>query len=335
MAKIFTNEFVESLDDTRNYFERKYIEILSTKEDFKSFREKLEKIILTVPENIRQTFINKIRSYKDTHCLSAISELIIFEGLNKEFNCVEFETRLEQIDGKTPDFWVDKSIAFEVATIFEQLNPFEYELAETLNKIHNSNIKVMLGVVWNIPPKSQPKLKRIKKYFEELFKNNQNIKELTPFFHRTEEGIILRGYLYKGDVRHQTVGRVTHSYGFREDDINYKKIARKRIQDKLRKYKKLSDEGFPVIVVIFNRVDWILSDEKFWDETIFGDIKNNRRTNILVTPDKNTSLSAVIVRDSMNENGSFLIKNPFAKVKIDHIQRKIEGAFKTKEINCT
>ena len=344
MSKIFTNEYIKSITQS-NFFERGFAGLMATNSYFKDLREKLEKIISKIPEEEVGNYILKLKSTNDIECLSAVSELFIFERLSSQFSDVEIEMPIKIIDNKTPDFWVDKEYKFavEVATVFEQINPLEYEIIETLNNIE-SEIKIMLSTIWNIKGrKEQIKLKKIKQQFESLFEENKNITELKPFNIQTDEGIILRGKLYKGNKSHSTVGSRNHSYGFDIEDPDYKKIVRKRILQKLRRYKKLTTNEIPLIVVLYNRVSWI-NEIRDWDEIIYGDkeyifktnsleVEKISRRNTVIGPDKNTTLSAIVTNNLLEKDTYFYIENPYARAKVNGaLKNKLLKAFNAKEI---
>ena len=343
MNLVFTEEYISSIPDPSEHFERGFSTLLATNPYFSELRERLERIVHSLPKNYKPRFINNLKSTKDKTCLSSISELFVYEKLVLEFNPVEIETTLEIVDNKTPDFWVENNVAFEVATLFEKIVPYEYDIIEALNEIE-SDIKLMLGGIWNIKDKNKSlKTSKIKSQFEELFRNNSEITKLTPFVIHTEEGVILKGNMYKGKREHSTVGSISHSHGFDVQDPNYKKTARKSILKKLRKYKKLTEAGLPLVVVIYNRVDWI-TDVESWDEILYGDkefeFKPNttetltiKRRGGIISPNKNTTLSSILIRDITTKDGYYFIDNTYARTPLDaDLKSRIIKSFDGKEI---
>jgi hypothetical protein len=134
---------------------------------------------------------------------------------------------------------------------------------------------------------------------------------------------------------------VMYSQGFDKHDIDYKNTARKAIRKKLRKYSKITNLGYPLIIVLYNRNDFLLDED--WEEIAFGDreylfdqttarIKGVLGKNAIIQPNANKSLSALIVKDLTRPDGYILIKNPYAKTTIDGIQTRIEEAFQTREL---
>lgn len=343
-TQIFTDDYISTIQIPANPLERRFSTLLASKDYFKPIRERLEAIISKYPNSHKQTIINNIRSEDDETCQEAISELYVFDCLSNEFNPIEIEPQLPYLLGnqKTPDFWVENNSIFEVATIFYKYDPLELDIVETLNTIQ-SPIKLMLDVIRN-KPNHQPRLSVIKKEFDGLLKSKKGITKIEDVFLKSKTGISFSGQICKGDINHPTVGRVTHSYGFDEDDTDYKNTARNVIRNKLKKYSNITNLGHPLIVVIYNRNDFLEYND--WEEIAFGDreylfnqesatIKGGLRKHSIIQPNANTSLSALLVKDLTRPYGYILIKNPYAKTTIDSIQARIEKAFQTRELRKT
>ena len=336
MTLIFTNEFNQLIDQPVSPFDRSYIKSLAMSPNLIPIRDRLESIIAKYPVDKRNEMINLIRSFSDIECLSRISELYVFDNLFNNFDRIDIEPPLAIIDNKTPDFWVNNSLAFEVATLFEQSDPHEYSIIETLNSI-KSEVKVLLSPIRNIPRNESPKLREIRDHFVDLFQQKTNIHQLEPFVYQSSQDILISGQLYKANVDRFTVGSIMTPYGFDDDDPDYKKSVRKTIKDKTSKYKKLSEHGYPFVLVLYNLND-NLDNEEF-DEIIFGDIGcyiNNgqiteiRQGNMMFHPNKYTSLSAILIKDYTTANDFFLFENPYAKVPITQFRDVIIKAFNVK-----
>jgi hypothetical protein len=339
--QIFTDDYLSSIQNPANPLERRFSTLLATKDYFEPIRERLEVILGKYPNTYKQIMIGKIRSEDDEACLSAISELNIFDCLTREFNPIQIEPELPCLLGNQtkPDFWVESNSIFEVATIFCKYDPLELDIVETLNKIRNP-IKLMLGPIRS-KPDEQPRLSDIKKEFEGLLKSKESITKIEDFFFKSKTGVLFSGKVYKGDINHPTVGSVMYSQGFDKHDIDYKNTARKAIRKKLRKYSKITNLGYLLIIVLYNRNDFLLDED--WEEIVFGDreylfdqttarIKEVLGKNAIIQPKANKSLSALIVKDLTRPDGYILIKNPYAKTTIDGIQTRIEEAFQTREL---
>lgn len=342
MSLIFTDDFLQKVGNSSNHFEREYVRFLAKNPKMATLRQQLEDIIVNYPEAKRNEMITNLRSFDDIQCQSRISELIIFDKLAKVFHDLEVEPVLAEVDGRTPDFWIPGRVAIELFTIFDKTNPHEDSIIETLNTIRSS-VKIIMLSIKNIGDDS-PKMGEIRDYFIKLFEQKEGITALEPFYYKTNQGIIISGFLHKGNVDHPTVSGVWSTYGSTEGDPDYKKIVRGRIKGKLKKYKKLVNSNIPIVVIIANRNTWI--DEKDYDEILFGDEQFNfnpndvsnfwvTRTDVFLRRDQHTSLSAVLIEDNTNYGTYFLIENPFARVNVDSIRSEIRSAFPTKELNVS
>ena len=332
MNIIFTDEFVSTLRKGK-YFERKQIELISTSPNSERFRNQLEKIIKKFPSGKRDELINKIRSLDDETSLAAISELLAYEFIQRLFdkNSIQIEPVLKEVDNKTPDFFVENEMVFEVTTLFEKINTSWHDIVETINTI-KTDFRVMLSVN-NIPADKRIKLKEIKNQFIKLFEDNRELEQIKNFNFQSKEGVILSGTISKGKTGNPTVGAVSTSYGFNSPDtIDYVKTARKKINKKISKYKKITNFGYPLVIIVYNSNKWIHDYE--WDEIIYGDDVNNlneendekvekRKRNGIIIPHKSSSVSAILI-SSRNEPGKFLFfcnKNAKQPLSKEIIQR--------------
>jgi len=322
---IFTKDYIASIRNPGNPFERKYIFLLSTHPYLKHLRERIDLIFTKYPEEKRSTLINKIKSENDIDCFSAISELFVFEILNDNFEQVDVETPLPIINNATPDFWVDNSIAFEVATIFNIDDPFESEIYEAFNQIH-SNFRTIIYEI-NNPSHIQPTISEIKNEFQKLINSNSelSIGDYKDFEIIVKNNIRIIGKLFKSGKNKNTVVGTSMSYDYsKEQTILYENRIRNRIREKLLKYGKLTKKGIPFVAVIYDRTD--LYFDKFWQELIFTG--NNK----IFNPNFNTSLTALLIKDYDTGYNYKLAKNPYARQKLGTLEEKIKAAFTTREL---
>lgn len=336
MPLIFTDEYIDSVSVSHWPFEGRYIKRLATDEKMGYLRKKIEDILVDYPEAKKDRMIDAIKFLSDLECRASLSELFVFGRLIKYFSNVEVEIPLDFLDNKTPDFWVENEIAFEVVSLFETTSPIEDSIIETLNSIR-SRVKIMLDSIKNLPEDRLPKLKEIRNYFENLLNQNQSLSKPIEFIHQFSQGIVISGKLYKGEIAHSTVGAKINSALV----TPYNKSVRGRIREKIRKYKKLKTNGFPFIVVLYSYNDWL--DVEDFDEILLGDmeysvnsrtakIQNVNRKNAIFNPKRNTSLSAVLIKDHSMDDEYFLIENPHAAIKLDKYKDRIRKAFKTREL---
>jgi len=338
--EIFTPEFINSIKKPGQPFERRYINYLSTYKRIEWVRDKIEHIIVKYLAEKKPSLIDRIRSEDDTICLSAISELYVFDLLISNFKKVEVEPELKFLNGKMPDFFVDDKYIFEVATLFTKINPFEFEIYEALNEIEG-NTKVMLGSIYNLP-KTSPKLSEIKKEFEDLFEKHKSTEMPVDFEIKTKQGIVIGGRLHSGKPEHSTVGAIVSGLN---DDEDSKKRTRNVIRAKLRKYNQAKLEKVPFFIVLYNLDDNLIFDED-WDEIIFGAkkfifdekgvaLQNIIRENSVIQKGQNRSLSGLLIRDydSYNSGHNYImVKNKFAFNPIDEIEGQIKVAFKARPL---
>ncbi|MBN2028626.1 hypothetical protein JW824_00120 [bacterium] len=340
MTVIFTKEFIDSMDKPVGLFERSYIRYLATNPNLKHLRDELEKIISIYPNEKQNGMIKCIRSFDDSQCKSHIAELRVYGILNSNFEDVQIEVPLEIVDNKTPDFWVDGTIAFEVATPFETKNVHELEIIECISRIE-SKTKAIIQIIGNIPNDENPKLSEIKQGFIHILNEKENLTRPENFeYVSPSQNIYIAGRLWPGVQKSSSVVGVFDSYEFNEkNDQDYKELVRKIIKRKLKKYKKLADQEFPLVLVIYNDIDWL--DEIELDEIVNGDrcfaVNGNtlhmfRSSNMIIHPNRNRGLSAVLVRDYTTLDEYYLIKNPNALVPLGDFEEVVKIAFKTKEL---
>ena len=107
---IFTEDFLKSIKNPSENFERKYIYLLSTKNGLADRRDKLEIIINTYPKDKIEKIVARIKSEDDDTSHSAIHELFVYEKLFRGFTNIEVEPNKSIFGNLTPDFFVDNSI---------------------------------------------------------------------------------------------------------------------------------------------------------------------------------------------------------------------------------
>lgn len=331
MAYIFTKEFINSVEKTYSPFERSYIKYLATFPKLEHKRRKLEEIILNYPEDKRSEMINLIRSFEDTESIAYINELYVYGILYKHFSSINVEKPLKCIDNKTPDFFVNNSLAFEVTTLFEQTDPNEYSIIETLDEIE-SNIKIANFAIKNLPQSGTPVLSEIKSHFLEVFQEKEDsLYQPEKFIFYFSDGVVISGIMYRGNQRKPTVSSVASTNGINRYDTQYEVVLRRKIKSKLKKYKDLSYNNYSLILVIFDNTKWL--EEEDYHKILFGEYTTDPsqqmegRRNVLLRPNKYNCLSALLMKDSTSSDTYFFIKNPYASVRIDPYEEKIIKAF--------
>lgn len=352
MAYIFTPEFLQSIDDSTNAFERNDIARIALLEgdNPKQYRELLESYIAQYPVDKRDPLIELIRSPSDIESKAARAELIVFGLLISLYKKVDVEPAIKDIFSlpeeltefgqKTPDFIADNKVVFEVASIFEAPDPIEQSIIETINTIDGGTHIFNLRIVNHLPDKN-PRLSKIKDLVSAQLEKHTG-EPLEPFVLNSPEGIVISGYMYTGDPSHATVGGTISSYGFSDNEKEYVNAIRNNpISKKIRKYRFLSKIRIPHVLVIYNYNDWL--DPEDFDDIFFGDkeyhvslsansIDSVTRRNSILQPQKNTSLSAVLIRNYRTRDGFYLLENPWAEVHLgDHLS-DIRKAFKTKPL---
>lgn len=328
---IFTKEYIKSIKNPGNVFERRYINLLATEPELQWLREKIDTIIENFPLKHRDTISSRIKNEDDQVLFSALSELFVFDILYKNFNIVEIEKPIFINGNRAPDFWVEDALAIEVVTLFDKQNPFVLEIYETINRI-DTNFIVMFQDISCLTD-STPKFSEIKRLFIDKFHelSSLSVGQSTSFEIETSQGIRLEGKVYKSTINHPTVGAVMYDYS--DNRIKrkiYEKTIRNRIKEKLDKYKKLSNQGYPLIIVIYDRTEMVFDD--FWSDLILGasDSPNNEQP--LFTKKNNSGLSAILVKDYDTGHDFKLFENIYAKVPLLNWKTSICDAFRVREI---
>lgn len=332
MTYVFTDEFKSKFDSSDSPYNGSFIKNLTINENLKGLRRRIEDVIVEYPKEKRSTIIENIRSFSEIISRSNLSELYTYEILYKNYKSVEVEKPLDFVNYKTPDFWVDQNKAFEVFSSFEEDKPIEYAIHETINSIKTER-KIILGPIKNLSDEYYPKLSEVRDYFLELLSEGPNSKKPEPFFKRFSQGFILSGRLYKGNKKHATIGAKIDGV---VTNTGYISSVRKRIKNKISKYSGVSKSGYPLIIVLFNYIDYLDNDDI--DAVLFGDEINQvdlntrrwtiSRKNTLIQKGKNTSLSTILVRKKGSLDEFHLINNPFARVPLGNHEKKVIKSFK-------
>ncbi len=322
---IFTEEFIAKIKKPSKSFERKYINFLSTEPDLLHLRKKIDQILTKYPEDKRTKLIKDIKNENDSICFSALSELFVFEVLCNNFEKVEVQIPLPNLNNLTPDFWVDDSLAIEVATIFNIVDPFENEIYEAFNQVR-TNFKTIIYEI-NNASHNQPKLSEIKNEFIKLLNINSELQigNIIDYKIITKNNISIIGKLFKSKDKNNTVAGTSMKFDFSEvQTILYQKRISGRIREKLLKYGKLTHQGIPLIVVIYDKTD--LYFDTFWNDLLSNGPKR------IFNPRFNTSLTALLIKDYDTGYDYKLAKNPYARVKLGGLEDKIQKAFGTREL---
>lgn len=342
MPHIFTDAFLATIDSEPAPFEGSLIKrvALPNEAQLSGRRDDLEARISAYPDPLREELAGRIRSFDDDESLAAQAELDVHGVLRTEFNPIDVEPTLAIVGGKTPDFWVENGIAFEVASLFARGIPVETKLIEVLNS-EPSRVKVFGLRVHNVPTEKYPKISEARARIHNAFAAYNGEKGLDPFHVKTRDGMHITGYLYLGDPTHPTVGGTLGAYGFHEEDPNYRQSVRKRvIQKKYGKYKALANQGFPLILVIHNFNAWLDSED--FDQIFFGDVEYRydeatdkytiARRDVIFGPSHYRGFSGALVRSPASDEGYYLVKNPFATVPLDPLEERLTRAFNTQPL---
>lgn len=324
---LFDNEKLRKLSNEQNLFERDYVRLLATSPELKWLREDLEKAFKKIPEKIRNKIFCDFWA-SDEKCFSVITELSIFDKLFNKFGNVKIEPSLSFANNKTPDFLINNQVCIEVLTVFHKIHPFEYSIRESINSLE-SNVSVLLFEIkydW----KSQPKLSEIKNKFKELFSLNRRISFPVDFEFITKQGIGISGSLipkkgYKSNIQ----GLMDSSIGEIENSII---SVRNRIKSKLNKYKAVSKRELPLVLMIKNRNDLLFDKE--WVKIIYGEEINGKTKNGILNPNKNTSLTCILVTEYDSQFDQYMnFENPFAKNPLGSFQKDFNDIFRIRGIN--
>ena len=248
---IFTPDFVQSLTASGAAFERQEIARLAKLPALAEFRRRLEKAIRAYPADKRPVLIQRIRSVEAKELRSAVSELLVYDFLQKEFGEVLVEPELEKCRGKKPHFvLIADRIVVEVATLFEQPNPHVSAIIETINQLRSES-KILNLRVLNTAKASTPRLSEIRDGVSEILGSYDRLSTLEPFEFVASDRVIVKGFLYKGSLEHPIVGGVAGEYGFSSDDPDYKAAVRKHVlQAKAHKYRSLVHAGKMKLVLV-------------------------------------------------------------------------------------
>jgi hypothetical protein len=342
MPLIFTDAFLATIGSEPAPFEGSLIKRIALSGDpaLSDRRHDLEGKMSAYPEPLQEELAGRTRSFDDDESLAAQAELDVHGILRTEFDPIEVEPALAAVGGKTPDFWVERGIAFEVASLFERNVPVEAKIIEALNS-EPSKVKVFGLRLHNIPTDKYPKISEARARIRDAFVGYSGAKALDPFHVQTRDGMHITGYLYLGDPAHPTVGGTIGAYGFHEDDPNYRQSVRKRvIQKKYGKYKALANLGFPLILVMHNFNAWL--DPEDFDQIFFGDVEYRydeaadkhtvARRDVTFGPGHYRGLSGALVRSPASAEGYYLVKNPFATVPVDPLEERLSRAFNTRPL---
>ncbi len=316
---VFTPEFLETLRGSGKPFERGYFKLLATYPRLESFRVEIESVVRRFPSEKRNKIIQDIRSSEDYQSLSALTELFVYQGLTEVFDNVEVEP---EIYGKTPDFVTDGKYVFEVATQIEKENHIFSSIVESINEIKNG-LHVFISSC-DIPHGlKNVKTSVIKKEFISLFQKFIEDTSNNSFRISTVEGIKIRGLIAKkSKSRNYNVGSVSKSYtGTGEEQ---KEMILNVIKKKKAKYRRLSKNGYPFVLILKCRFSSFHDYE--WLDLILG---YEGHQNGIFQPNKNTSISAILVAkyDSLFDK-YWLFKNPYSINPISkEVLEKLNQAF--------
>lgn len=340
MPHIFIEKFMAEIGAEPAPFEGAAIKRIALAQDGRPAerRADLEAKIAAYPEAIREELAGRIRSFVDDESFAAQAELDVHDLLCREFKHVEVEPALEMVGGKTPDFWVEDHVAFEVASTFAHGSAVEVELVKALNSVP-SPVKIFALRVRNIPEGKYPKISDARNRVRAEMAAYPGEPALKPFHVRTRDLMDVTGYFYRGDPTHPTVGGVIDSHGFGPDDPNYRQAVRKNVvQVKHRKYKQLADHGRHLVLVFQNYNAWL--DPEDFEQILFGDVEYRYeeatghytlvRRDVVFGPGHYRALSAALLRDPAG--GYYLAENPYAAVPLGPVRERVMKAFSAKPL---
>jgi len=338
MSLVFTDDFKKKFEPDDSPYDGSFIKKLTLNENLSFLRNRIEKAIAKYPQNKRTTMIDNLHSFSEIICRSSLSELYTFDILHKNYDVVNVEKPLNFVNNKTPDFWVNENLVFEVLSTFEEEKPKEGAIKEAINSI-KTNYKIVLGPIKRLTENEYPKLSEVREYFLKLLKDDSRLNSLKSFQHKFSQGFVLSGKIYRGKKEHATVGAEISGAVINN---NYISSVRNRIEKKVKKYSDVSKSDFPFIVVLFNYNDFLGFEDIL--SVLFGDEKYSVnmdtlkewywRENSMIQENKNTSLSAILVRKKSTLDEFYLYENPYARVPIDSHVDKIITAFKAERINA-
>jgi hypothetical protein len=339
---IFTPDFIHSLTASGAAFERQEIARIAKLTGAGVLREQLESAARAWPIEKRTALIGRIRSTVPTESWAAIAELLVYDGLRKEFDDVQVEPPLPALDGKTPDFVASAgTLVIEVATVFEQANVPAQMVIETLNGLV-SDSKIMNLAIRNPSDVSNPQLSEIRQGVGKILSAYDGVHPLAPFEFVAPDDVAVTGLLYKGNREHAVVGGVVAGYLTSPGEPGYIAAIRKNVLTvKARKYGRLARSGSTrLVIALYCRNDWL--DELDFSEILFGDeetlVASDGRTQTLrrnpfFRKNRNTSIAAVLIRSAPLDPRWILVLNPFASRPLGDVQSRLERAFSTYTAN--
>jgi hypothetical protein len=336
---IFDDAFLKSLDGPGAAFERGKIVRTAKYKGAQEFRDRLELAVADYPQLRRDALIGRIRSLGDVESLSAISELLVYDNLRREFGEVEVERPFECVGGKTPDFFVPSSnLVVEVATLFETPDPNLAAIIETANTL-SSTTKILMFCARRLPPDENPRLSEVRDALSPILADYDGTRAMESFWCRTPQGIELSGVLIKGKIEHPVVAGTYGARGFGGDDSYNSTIRRNVLKAKVKKYRGLAGEGIRLILALYSQNSWL--DEDDFDAILFGDEEyidtegeglRCLRKNAFITPDHNCALSGVLIYSPRFDSNWYLVPNRFAAVPLGDASVPLQRAFGAKEV---
>ncbi|MBH8557913.1 hypothetical protein [Hymenobacter negativus] len=345
---LFTPELMSAVKRTEHQHYKNYFQYLIQEPGLEPVRQQLEEDLQAYPSERISKTLGEIKSQDKKQSISAIAEVQAFRRLKKAFTTVEIEKPLEIVGGKTPDFWVDDALAFEVFAVFDEAPSQQHEIISAINQII-SDVKVVIRIDFSpdeeVDDEGKPikqkninfKPTEIKKAFIELFQKHPTPTFNEPFFLRFRDGLIISGYFWPlpSNYGGPTVFSVIESYSSNDESKDYIKSIRKRLQSKLSKYKSLTEEGIPLVVILYNKNHWIQSQDitevlygtptSFYDgeKIIEGPTKDG-----IIRINQNRALSAVLIKQDDVNTPFKLIENPHARAPLsEELKAKIITAF--------
>jgi len=323
--QLFSTDFLSQFHQPGNPFERSYIKLLSTKESLQPNRDRIEHLLSLYPDSDRGRIISLIQSFDDIECFSALAELYTFENIYKIDSSLAIEPQIADADDRTPDF-VTHDFVFEVASLHKKGNSKYFSIIETINTI-DTEYKVIIRDIANIPEDGFPKLREIREKFISLFNELESINNPYDAFHIvSSQGIAIYGIVYKANRGYAVVQSIFENYGLNGEEEQYRKSIRKTIKKKIKKYKGVVHAYKKLIIVLYNYNDWL--DEEDFIEILFGDEVlvidgpnpgdyHIEKRNVLLRPDQHRSVSAILVKKYSTPNDYILIENPYAEKSLN------------------